>query len=80
VIELIDVSWKYAARVILDIPRLSFEPGKRYALIGVNGSGKTTLLRLLAGSLLPDTGEIRNVPRAEMGYMPQTPYASVSAC
>lgn len=74
-IELIDVSWKYAARVILDIPRLSFEPGKRYALIGVNGSGKTTLLRLLAGSLLPDTGEIRNVPRAEMGYMPQSPYA-----
>jgi len=75
VIELIDVSWKYAARVILDIPRLSFEPGKRYALIGVNGSGKTTLLRLLAGSLLPDSGEIRNVPRDEMGYMPQAPYA-----
>lgn len=74
-IELIDISKRYAARVILDIPRLSFEAGKRYALIGVNGSGKTTLLRLLAGSLQPDTGEIRNVPRFEMGYMPQSPYA-----
>ena len=54
---------------------LVFEEGKRYALIGVNGSGKSTLLRILAGTLLPDSGQIKGVPISEMGYMPQSPYA-----
>jgi tungstate transport system ATP-binding protein len=75
VIELVGITKKYGPRIILDIPRLSFEEGRRYALIGVNGSGKTTLLRLLAGTLLPDSGEIRHISRDDMGYMPQSPYA-----
>ncbi len=74
-IELIEVAKKYGPRTILDIPYLSFNEGRRYALIGVNGSGKTTLLRMLAGTLAPDSGEIRNIPADAMGYMPQTPYA-----
>lgn len=74
-IELINVSKTVQMRTILDIPRLSFEKGKRYALIGVNGSGKTTLLRILAGTLKPDTGKAKNVPIKKMGYMPQSPYA-----
>ncbi len=74
-IELSGITKQYAARTILDIHHLSFEEGRRYALIGVNGSGKTTLLRLLAGALLPDSGSIANVPREDFGYMPQSPYA-----
>lgn len=35
------------------------EPGINWGVIGPNGSGKTTLLRLIAGSLVPDTGIIR---------------------
>ena len=36
----------------------SFEEGKLYALVGKSGSGKSTLLSLMAGLMLPTTGEI----------------------
>jgi len=37
---------------------LIITPGTRVGLMGPNGSGKTTLLDLLAGTILPDGGEI----------------------
>ena len=33
--------------------------GDRVAFVGANGAGKTTLLRLLTGSLVPDSGEVK---------------------
>jgi len=75
VISLHNVTKRYAGRTILDVSQLRFEEGKRYALIGVNGSGKSTLLRLLAGTLKLESGQIEGVSPADMGYMPQSPYA-----
>jgi len=43
---------------------LTVAPGRITALVGPNGSGKTTVLRLLAGTLVPDSGRIE---RAERG-------------
>jgi putative ABC transport system ATP-binding protein len=37
---------------------LTLEPGAIVALVGSNGSGKSTLLSMIAGSLLPDEGQI----------------------
>lgn len=74
-IEIRNITKKFESRTILDIPALSIEIGKRYALIGVNGSGKTTLLRIIAGTLQPDMGEINHIPSDHIGYMPQSPYA-----
>ena len=74
-IELVGITKNYANRFVLDIPQIAFEDGKRYALIGVNGSGKTTLLRIIAGTIKPDTGEVKNILADSMGYMPQSPYA-----
>ena len=76
-IELVNVQKRYGARVALDIPALTIQPGKRFALIGPNGSGKSTLLRLLAGVIAPEAGNVQSgeLRRGEIGYLPQQPYA-----
>lgn len=75
-IELNDIRVEVKNRTILDIPCLELAEGKRYGVIGENGSGKTTLLRLLAGTLAPNTGQLRGMPAAgQVGYLPQSPYA-----
>jgi len=56
VFEVKDVSWHYDAVVALDSVSMTFEQGKRFALLGANGSGKSTLLRLLDGLYFPPTG------------------------
>lgn len=45
------------AKTILDRLDLTFEPGRRYVILGASGSGKSTLLRLL--NRLEDPGEGR---------------------
>ena len=75
-IKITGLKKKYGAEFTLDIPALTIPDGARLALIGPNGAGKSTLLRLIAGILKPDEGEILiSVPRAAVGYQPQTPYA-----
>ena len=46
----------------------TFERGKLYALVGKSGSGKSTLLSLLAGLMLPESGEVlfEGTPTAQM--------------
>ena len=68
------ITKKAGGRLILDIPKLEFQEGRRYALIGENGSGKTTLLRVMAGILAPDSGKLSGLPLPGMGYLPQVPY------
>jgi len=75
-IELKDILVRAKERVILDIPHLIFEKGKRYGIIGENGSGKTTLLRVMMGTVQPSQGTIEGLPpNQQTGYLPQSPYA-----
>ena len=48
----------YEKRTVLDIPSLSFAPGKIHAVTGPNGSGKTTLCSMLALLLKPTSGKL----------------------
>lgn len=45
-------------RRILDRVTITIPRGRSLGLLGRNGSGKSTLLRMIAGTILPDGGEI----------------------
>ena len=60
-ITLRDVQLAFGGPALLDGANFNLERGERVCLIGRNGEGKSTLLKLIEGSLLPDTGEVKSV-------------------
>ena len=60
VVEMDQVSIAWGGnRPVLDRVCLTLAPGERLVVVGPSGSGKSTILRLLAGLLLPQSGEVR---------------------
>ena len=58
-IEVKDISFSYNEKdIILDEVSVSFDKGKKYAIVGKSGSGKSTLLRLMMGYYSNYTGDI----------------------
>lgn len=57
-IEFKEVGFAYEDKRILDKVELSFEMGKKYAIIGESGSGKTTLMKILMGFLPEYSGKV----------------------
>lgn len=58
-IEIENLSFRYAGGFALRIPSLRVAAGERVAVIGPSGAGKTTLLKLIAGIVLPAAGSVR---------------------
>jgi len=57
---------------VLDDVSLSVGPTTCLGVVGPNGVGKSTLLQILAGLLVPTTGELRlDPPTAAIGYLSQ---------
>jgi macrolide transport system ATP-binding/permease protein len=53
------LTFGYPGRPVLNAVGMSASAGDRVGVVGENGAGKTTLLRLLAGDLVPTSGEVR---------------------
>jgi osmoprotectant transport system ATP-binding protein len=57
-VELVDVSKRFAEAMAVHPTSLSVERGKTTVLIGPSGCGKSTLLRLVIGLIEPDSGSV----------------------
>jgi ABC-type sugar transport system ATPase subunit len=57
-LELRNISKSFPGVKALDGVSLEVGAGECHALVGENGAGKSTLMKILAGALLPDSGEI----------------------
>jgi len=66
-----NISKSYSkSKVILKDITFSLDKGKAAVIIGRNGAGKSTFLSILAGFLIPDTGEVIT-ETAKIGFVPQ---------
>jgi len=82
IIEIRDLSKKFAKRLAVDNVSMTVEGGEIFGLVGPNGAGKTTTMRMLVTLLQPDHGEIfvgghsvRKSPREVrrlIGFMPDS--------
>lgn len=70
-ITLENVSLSYGADALLDNVKLQIAAGERVCLIGRNGVGKSSLLKIIEGSVLPDSGEIRRKPELRIARLEQ---------
>ncbi len=57
-VEMKDLTMKWGLNTVLNEVNLLMRAGERLAIIGPSGAGKSTVLRLLAGLLLPTSGEL----------------------
>jgi branched-chain amino acid transport system ATP-binding protein len=58
-LDITDLRKSFGALKVTDGVTLDVRAGECHAIIGPNGAGKTTLIHQIAGSLKPDSGNIR---------------------
>ncbi len=56
-LEARSISKRFGAVRALDDVSVSFKPGEIHAVLGENGAGKSTLMGVLAGFVIPDSGQ-----------------------
>jgi len=72
VIQFDNVSKSFGKRKILDSVSFHLEARQILAVLGPSGIGKTTLLRLAAGTVKPDSGQVR-MDKQCIGFIFQEP-------
>ncbi len=83
-IDIHALSFGYGRNLLFDKLGLRLEGGHAYGLLGLNGAGKTSLLKLMAGALVPASGEMTVYGRkparreaahlADMAFVPEDPW------
>lgn len=68
-IQLLNVSFSYGERDIINVDELTIYEKQKIGIVGVNGSGKTTLLKLINRELQPETGTIKT--KGKIAYAKQ---------
>jgi ABC transport system ATP-binding/permease protein len=65
------ISKAFGAKPLFQNVSFTVSEGDRIGLIGPNGSGKSTLLRILAGTEVPDSGDLAVRKRLRLRYVAQ---------
>jgi ATP-binding cassette subfamily F protein uup len=70
-LSLLDLSHAFGGPPVLDHVNFQVDAGERVCLLGRNGAGKSTLMKLIAGEVLPDTGQVFRQPGAHFARLVQ---------
>ena len=83
-LALLDLSRRFGARMAVQGLHAQLEPGQVVGFLGPNGAGKTTTIKMIAGLLVPSSGQVlidgidaaREPERAKarLAYIPDRPY------
>jgi len=72
VLEVKNISKKFDDKVLLDDLSFTVPKGAIVGIIGGNGAGKSTLFRMICGTEIPDSGELKVGETVELGYVDQS--------
>lgn len=70
-ITLENIFLSFGADPLLDHIKLQIAATERVCLIGRNGAGKSSLMKVIEGTILPDSGEIRRKPELRISRLEQ---------
>ena len=71
VADLVDVSYSWGNKKIVNHFSTRIMRGDRIGLVGANGAGKSTLLKLILGELQPQSGTVKLGTNLEVAYFDQ---------
>jgi ATP-binding cassette subfamily F protein uup len=71
VVDLLDVSVSFDGRPVLRDIEWRIGPGERTGIVGANGAGKSTLLGLIAGTIQPDAGRVKQGKTVRLAVLDQ---------
>ena len=71
VVDLLDVTVVYPPKTVLHEIEWRIAPGERTGILGVNGAGKSTLLGLIAGTVQPTSGRVKQGKTVRIAVLTQ---------
>ncbi len=71
VIDLLGVSVSFDSKPVLRGVEWRIAPGERTGIVGANGAGKSTLLGVIAGRIIPDSGQVKRGKTVRLAMLDQ---------
>ncbi len=78
-LRLSNIAIAFGTHALLNKENFQLDMGERVGLLGRNGEGKSTLMKIIAGSVLPDGGEIWRQPELKLAWLEQAPELPIEA-